>query len=299
MTIKATGALQGGDVSVETGQSINYSTNLSFLNDLIIPAQRPVSPHLGAFYGLTYYQNNTAGNCDNGNCTSNCNCGNIQCNNCTITGTVNCTNCDTQSWLQTGSNCACTYNCTTANTSYNCNCNCNCSKIICAKLHEYGLMDSRIWAADQAYGRLLRKTDKAVYRGYIRWARFVTDWMSGKGHDFMFWVEKSRRSQAQQSYILTLTQKVGNPWSRHMAFLMGAIKEDDDHGRVLMTIGRFFCKAVNYIPKLPRKYTRSKFITPYSLVSSFAIIGLINLSYLLSEIVMFARQSNQLNEVKA
>lgn len=79
-----------------------------------------------------WYQNNNQGNCNNGNCTSNCNCGNIQCNDCVISGTVNCANCDGQAYLQPNCNCACTYNCTTSNTSYNCNCNCDCFVCACA-----------------------------------------------------------------------------------------------------------------------------------------------------------------------
>jgi len=299
MTIKSTGELQAGEVAVETGQTPSYSTSLGFLNGLILPAQRPAGAHLGAFYGLSYFQNTTQGNCANGNCASVCNCGNIGGSNCLISGTVGTVNCDAQAWLQTGANCACTYNCTTTETSYNCNCNCNCSKIICAKLHEYGLMDSKIWAADQAYGRLLRKTDKAVYRGYIRWARITTAWMDGKGQDFMFWVPKSSRSASQQKYAIELTHKVGDPWSKHMAYLMGVLSEDNDQGRVLMKIGRFFCKAVNYIPKMPNKYKRNPMFTPYSLISSFTIIGLLNISLWISDVAMFFKPLTIQHEVKA
>lgn len=252
MIIKASGPIQMGDVSVEIGQPIAFSTSLGFLNNLIIPSQRPSNPHLGAFYGLSYFQSNKDGNCNNGNCASNCNCGNIQCNNCTIAGNVNCANCDTQAWLQTGANCACTYNCNTAQTTYNCNCACNCSKIICANLYEKGLMDRQIWAADQEYGRLLRKRDKPIYRGYIRWARIITAWMDGKGPDFLFWIHESRRKEAQKSAMILMAQKIGDPWSKHMAFLMGVEKEDNFMGRVLMNIGVGICKFVDLIPRKPK-----------------------------------------------
>ena len=102
--------------------------------------------NLGALYGRAWYQQNTAGNCNNGNCncncvtmglgncgdgnctacqcnTSNCNCGGPSAFNCII-GTINCTNCDTRAWLQPNCNCACTYNCAVTGAWYpNCNCN--------------------------------------------------------------------------------------------------------------------------------------------------------------------------------
>ena len=84
---------------------------------------------LDTIHGLAYYQNNTTGDCNNGNCTSNCNCGDHNCSNCLISGTVDCSNCDSQSYLQPNCNCNCTYNCTTSQTSINCNCNCS---FICA-----------------------------------------------------------------------------------------------------------------------------------------------------------------------
>ena len=126
MTIQGSGPIAVSNVSQEIGQAPTFSTTLSFLNEQIKPAQRPSPPRLSAFYGMSYFQNNTEGNCNNGNCTANCNCGNIQCNNCVITGPVDCVNCDARPWLQSGGNCACTYNCNQGNTTYNCNCNCNC-----------------------------------------------------------------------------------------------------------------------------------------------------------------------------
>jgi hypothetical protein len=285
MTLQADGQIAISDISQEIGQAATYSTSLNFLNGLLRSDQRPASPNLTAFYSKAYFQNSADGaNCANGNCTANCNCGNIQCNNCYISGAINCGNCDTQSWLQNNCNCACTYNCDYANTSYNCNCACNCSKIVCGKLHEYGLMNSNIWAADQAYGRRLRKTDKAVYRGYFRWARPVTQWMDGQGPDFMLWVPKQHRAKAQQELMIELTYRVGAPWSEHMAYEMGTLKNDNQQGRILMKIGRFFCRAVNLIPKVPTKYKRSTWLMPYSLLSSYTIWFLLELSYCTSTI---------------
>ena len=126
MTLQSSGPIAISDVNNELGIGSTYSSSLSFLNNYIVAGQRPSSPALSSFYGKAYFQNNTQGNCDNGNCTSNCNCGNIQCTNCYISGATNCTNCDTQAWLQANCNCSSGYNCETGQVSYNCNCNCNC-----------------------------------------------------------------------------------------------------------------------------------------------------------------------------
>jgi hypothetical protein len=250
MTLPASGQIAVSDISVEIGQAPSYSTNLNFLNNLILASQRPATPAMNNFYSKAYFQNNTAGNCANGNCPGNCNCGNIQCTNCVITGGVNCTNCDSQSWLQTNCNCACTYNCTTGLTSYNCNCACNCSKIICAKLYEFGMMDYRVWLADQQYGDWLKKYDRAVYKGYIKWAKIVTSWMDGNGPDYLVWIkDKEIRSVEQKRTSTKWAQKIGTPWAEHMAFLMGALPNDNLKGRVIMAIGRPICKLVNILPK--------------------------------------------------
>ena len=250
MTLPASGQIAVSDVSVEIGQSSTYSTDLNFLNNLIVSGQRPGNPSMDSFYSKAYFQNNTQGNCSNGNCTSNCNCGNIQCNNCLISGTINCTNCDSQSWLQSNCNCACTYNCDTSQTSYNCNCACNCSKIICAKLYEFGLMDYRVWSADQQYGEWLKKHDRSVYKGYIKWARIVTSWMDGNGPDYLVWIkDKELRASEQKRTSTEWAQKIGTPWAEHMAFLMGALPNDNLKGRVIMSIGRPICKLVNILPK--------------------------------------------------
>lgn len=281
MPTPASGQISIADIdAVVSPKPTGFSDDLNFLNNLIRSDQRPVSPNMASFYNKNYFQNTKDGaNCANGNCTSNCNCGNIQCNNCVIAGTVNCGNCDTQAWLQVDCNCACTYNCTTNQTSYNCNCACNCSKIVCGKLYEYGLMNSNIWSADQAYGRLLRKQDRNVYRGYFRWARLCTQWMEGHGPDFMLWIPKARRAEAQQRLMIELTHRVGSPWSEHMAYEMGVLDNDNNQGRILMKIGRFFCRAVNFIPKMPSKYKKSKLVLPYSLLSYYTIWFLLEFSY--------------------
>lgn len=248
MTLPASGPIGISDVSVEIGQSATFTDDLSFLNGLLLtPAS---SPNLGAFYSKAYFQNTTQGNCNNGNCAYNCNCGNIQCTNCTNCGNINCANCQPQSYLQTNCNCACTYNCDIYPVSYNCNCACNCSKIICTKLYQIGMMPYDIFVADQAYGEWLKTNDRVVYRGYIKWARNVTAWIDGGGPDFMLWVrDKTLRSQKQKEAATKWAYKIATPWSKHMAYLMGAVKTDNDMGRVIMNIGRPICKLVYLLPK--------------------------------------------------
>jgi hypothetical protein len=267
MTLPASGQIAVSDISTEIGQAATYSTSLNFLNGLLRSDQRPATPSMTNFYGKTYFQNTADGaNCANGNCPGNCNCGNIQCNNCVITGEINCGNCDSQAWLQNNCNCACTYNCNYANTSYNCNCACNCSKIVCAKLYDMGLMDQNIWAADQAYGQELRKTDRRAYRGYIKWARIVTAWMDGHGPTFMPWIlDAEERNSAQQKAMTEMAYKIGTPWSEHMAYLMGAVSEDNTMGRILMNIGKPICRLVSYIPKARRASKRHGLATVWTI----------------------------------
>lgn len=249
MTLPSSGSISFSTINVEIGQSATYSDSLSFLNGLILSSLRPPEPTMTAFYGLTYFQNNTQGNCNNGNQGNcNCNCGNIQCTNCTNCNNINCTNCDTQQWLQHNCNCACTYNCNVNPVSYNCNCACNCSKIICAKLYEQGNMDPNVWVADQAYGKMLRKNDRRVYRGYIRWARTVTAWMDGKGPECFLWLPKEQRLAAQKVSINKMALRIGIPWSEHMAYLMGARPKDNLRGRVLMAIGKPISRLIDHIP---------------------------------------------------
>lgn len=261
-----------GEINLEIERGSTTESNLSMLNEFILPELRPASPSVGAFRGLNYYQNNTKGNCNNGNCPDNCNCGNKNCADCVIIGTVNCANCDSQKWLQTGTNCACTYNCEKGSVTINCDCACNCSKIICAKLYEFGLMPNSIWTADQAYGRWLHKNDKRVYLGYIRWARIVTAWMDGKDPSFMPWIKDDElRRTKQKDAITKMALRIGTPWSEHMAYLMGTLKEDNLKGRVLMEIGKPICRLISYVPRKPKHKRKHKLITLYVMWSLFYI----------------------------
>lgn len=227
------------------------ATDLAWLNGFLKDTQRPGSPNLAAFWNKAYYQRTMDGNCTNNgaNCdyNCNCNCGNNQCRNCSNCETVNCVNCDAQQWLQTNCNCNCTYNC---NSNQNCwSFNCNCSKIICTKLHEIGLMPHHIFAADQAFGEQLKKTDPEVYEGYVRWASVIVSGMEGKSPDFMFWVSKDNRKQVEKEATIKWAQKVAKPWSEHMAYLMGVLPNDNNVGRLIMKMGRPLSRLAGKLPK--------------------------------------------------
>jgi hypothetical protein len=112
------------------------------------------------------------------------------------------------------------------------------------------MMPYDIFVADQAYGEWLKTNDRAVYRGYIRWAKNVTAWIDGGGPDFMIWIaNKEMRKVMQKEAATKWAYKIATPWSKHMAYLMGAVKTDNDMGRIIMNIGRPICKLVYLLPK--------------------------------------------------
>jgi hypothetical protein len=130
-------------------------------------------------------------------------------------------------------------------------------------------MNQNIWAADQAYGKWLRKTDRTVYRGYVRWARIVTAWMSGKGPNYMPWIrDEKTRLEKQTEKITDMAIKIGTPWSEHMAYLMGARTVDNRMGKILMTIGKPICRFVDKMPR-KQKVQRHKLPTLWTMWALF------------------------------
>lgn len=237
-------------VNSEIARPAEAQADLQWLNGYIKPSIRPAQPNLQSFYGLAYFARTVDGNCNNasaGNC--NCNCGNIQCNNCANCTAINCVNCESTPTLQANCNCACTYNCTSDQNCYSYNC--NCSKIICTKLHEIGLMPNHIFVADQQFGEHLKKTDPEVYEGYVRWASVIVSGMEGKAQDFMFWVKKQDRKQAEKEATIKWANRVAKPWSEHMAYLMGVLPQDNNVGRIIMKLGKPLSR---FVGKLPQNY---------------------------------------------
>lgn len=169
------GQISVNNINTEIGYPATYSSDLNFLNGFIIPSQRPSSPNMAPFQGLSYFQNNSNGNCDNSNAAgTNCNTGDAthQCHACTNCSPINCANCDTQPWLQSGNcNTACTYNCDTPNNCYtnNCNCLCNCCCVVATALTKDGkwtmedLESLEKWAVDKLD---TNKIGETFHRGY-------------------------------------------------------------------------------------------------------------------------------------
>jgi hypothetical protein len=227
------------------------TTSLNFLNGYIKPGIRPATPNMAGFWGLKYYLQNNAGNCNDdkvSNC--NCNCGGgvctaIQCrttNNCTNIGAANC---DVQKWLQTG-DCNIvptpTYNCVSDQNCFSYNC--NCSKIICTKLFEIGLMKRSIFEADQAFGEYLIKTNPDIYNGYRAWAEIVVDWMEGKGPKMMFWMSDEKFSISAKKWSTTWAYDIATPWAEEMAYMMGEKETGSLAGKMIMVFGIPICKGI-------------------------------------------------------
>lgn len=127
-------------VDSEIGWAANSAIDMNWVKG----NSKDALANLGGVLNRAWYQNNTAGNCNNGNCnctthnfvyttynyTTVCNCATVgNCVNCANCSAVNCANCDSRAWLQGNCNCACTYNCNPTGTyTNNCNCDCACAQ---------------------------------------------------------------------------------------------------------------------------------------------------------------------------
>jgi len=258
-------------INTEVGRAAAApSTDLNFLNGFLKPAGTApaiaggvvsVSParqsnplDLGYYRGgLSYYKQNTAGNCNNSNngVVDNCATGDatkecVACKNC---GGINCANCDAQKWLQTG-NCESAttpvYNCTRDANCYNQACApaTACGKIICTKLFDLGMMKKTIFEADQAFGEQLVKTHPDIYNGYRAWAEIVVDWMDGKGPKMMPWMSDEDFSVAAKKWSITWAHDIATPWAEEMAYLMGEKETGSLTGKMMFAFGTPICKVI-------------------------------------------------------
>jgi hypothetical protein len=261
-----------GSVDAEIGAA-NRNSTLGALNGYIKPAQRPASPRLSAFRGMSYYQRNQDGNCNNANINNcDCNCGSgARAINCYATANcqnVNCANCDTQKWLQTGTNCACTYNC---NSNQNCfSYNCNCSKIICTKLHELGLLPTDIFEADQEFGGWLIENHPDVYNGYVAWAQIVVDWMEGNGPNVLPGMEETRRNEILKQWAIKWSKDIATPWAEHIA------GKQTLTGKFLYWTGVPICKTIGVWQRVFGKNNKKAgFIKGVALINIFVLFKLV------------------------
>ena len=58
MTLQASGQISISEVNAEVGLATTYSSDLNFLNNKIVAAERPAGPNMSAFYSKAYFQNN-------------------------------------------------------------------------------------------------------------------------------------------------------------------------------------------------------------------------------------------------
>lgn len=117
-------------------------------------------------------------------------------------------------------------------------------KIICTKLYELGLLDEKIYRADQEYGQQLLNTQPDVYNGYRAWAEIVVEWMSGAGPKIMPWMSDAEFSAAVKHWSISWAKDIATPWAEEMAYRMGQRKSGNLTGRMITAVGIPICKAV-------------------------------------------------------
>lgn len=113
-------------------------------------------------------------------------------------------------------------------------------KIICNMLYQQGFIPEHIWAADEAFGKMMLETNREVAMGYLMWAQSVVDYFS---------------INPQYSKYLYVAVK---PWSEHMAHMMGVLPNDNLIGKGLHFIGCQYSLLVYKSVKLRRKYKKKK-----------------------------------------
>ena len=113
-------------------------------------------------------------------------------------------------------------------------------KIICDMLYKQGFIPEHIWAADEEFGKMMLETNRQVAMGYLMWGQVVVDYFT---------------KNPQYSKYLYVAVK---PWSEHMAYMMGALPNDNLIGKGLHFIGCQYSLLVYNVVKLKRKYKKKK-----------------------------------------
>ena len=99
-------------------------------------------------------------------------------------------------------------------------------KVICSELHRQGLMAPDIYAADEEFGRAMRRDNPDVMSGYLLWAEPI--------------VRLMRRSPTATRIVSWLAR----PWSEAMAYDMGVRESDNFVGRRMMRVGISACRLI-------------------------------------------------------
>jgi hypothetical protein len=109
-------------------------------------------------------------------------------------------------------------------------------KIICDLLYRQGFIPEHIWAADEAYGSIMIKTNRPVAIGYLIWARSVVSFLT---------------KNPQYSKYVYIGVK---PWSEHMAYKMGVLSKDNLIGKVINFFGTQFSLGAYKFWKFKREH---------------------------------------------
>jgi hypothetical protein len=73
----------------------------------------------------------------------------------------------------------------------------------------------------------------------------------------MYWIkDPAQRAQQQQAAMTRMAYQIGTPWSMHMAYLMGAVTEDNTQGRIIMRIGTVISKLADRFPRVHKSKRR-------------------------------------------
>ena len=149
-------------------------------------------------------------------------------------------------------------------------------------------MGQEVWSADQAYGRVLRKKDKASYRSYSKLSKICTEWMDGRGPDFMPWIaDTAERRLKQKEFATYILYRVCQPWSEHIAYIMGTLNRDNDSGRILISTRLPQRKFSGILTRAPPTDRNHGFVTAWTILSLlyfsyYAGKGILNLKNLIS-----------------
>ena len=93
-------------------------------------------------------------------------------------------------------------------------------KIICNELYNQGFLPQNIWDADERYGELMWNVDRRLVIGYNMWAKGVVKFM------------KEKPQYTKYIYFVV------KPWTEHMAYEIGELKQDNIIGKMINYIGK-------------------------------------------------------------
>ncbi len=103
--------------------------------------------------------------------------------------------------------------------------------IICTELYRQGLMAEEIYRADELFGRMVETNFPLVKEGYLIIARPIVNAM--------------RKSAS----FTVMVNKFAKPWSRQMAYMIGASDEQNLAGAVIMILGVPLCFVIGFLYK--------------------------------------------------